>query len=256
MLVNCPPRVRSRTRTDSDGELQRGYTLEFSSEEDRDEVLRALEDPQRWVSDYLTAAIDSRADKCWIQTYSKEAFFPANPDPDKIHIKDIAHSLSNLSRYCGHTNRFYSVAEHSLFVAHEMVKKLLGKGKDLWSIFDLHVPDVGLQMIRAAFLHDAPEAYIGDVTSPLKRMCPGYKIIEKRVELAVQKRFGLIHSLGIEEIVECDIAVFLAEKPQLMGDEVEPWGVSGEPADTGLLHCWAPQAAEEMFLRAATCLGL
>lgn len=256
-LTTTNPIARTKSRTDSEGDRQSYYTLEFHSEEERDRVLSAIRDPASWVDEYRAAEIDAGADSHWIQTFRGERFCPAAPDVEKIHIEDIAHALSNLSRYCGHCSSFYSVAEHSVFVATEMVKLVFGeKGRDLWSLWDLPIPEVELQMIRSAFLHDAPEAYVGDVTSPLKHLCKGYRIIEKRVELAVQKRFDLSFPLDIEEIKQCDVSVFLAEKAQLMGDNVEPWSVTGDPADTGKLHCWPPQTAKEMFLRAASCLGL
>jgi hypothetical protein len=251
------PIGRTESRVGSEGASQPCYTIEFYDEEERDKALSTFLDPAGWVEECLTAEIDAGADRHWIQTFTGQRFCPAAPDVEHINLEDIAHALSNLSRYCGHSSSFYSVAEHSILVASEMVKLVSGdEGKDVWSLWDTVVPETELQMIHSAFLHDAPEAYVGDVTSPLKRLCKGYRIIEKRVELAVQKRFNLKFALDIEEIGKCDIAVFLAEKVQLMGDEVAPWGVSGEPAEVGKLDCWTPHKAKEMFLRAAKCLGL
>jgi len=227
--------------------------IEFGSEEERDLVLALLSGGSS-IDRVLEAGIDTMADKCWVQTHSGEAFYPARPDPSKIHLRDIAHSLSNLSRYCGHCNRFYSVAEHSVHVVQDVIHRRLGREASVWRLPKLEEDE--LQLFRSAFLHDAPEGYICDLTAPLKKMCRGYQIIEKRVEKAVESAFNLTFSLGCPQIVKSDIAVFLAEKEQIIGDEVEPWGVSGEPAENCEIHCWSPQMAQQMFLRAASCLGL
>ena len=84
----------------------------------------------------------------WIQTYTGKKFFPLDPDPDQICIEDIAHALSNVCRYAGHSNRFYSVAQHSIMLAEEFFS--------------------GWQYKFVALLHDASEAYLGDIPRPLK----------------------------------------------------------------------------------------
>lgn len=251
------PIARTRVRRDSEGDVERLHTIEFDSKAERDVVLDMLRNPDGWVERITAERIDRGATEHWIQTFSGEKFCPAAPEVDKIHLVDIAHAVSNLSRYCGHCSSFYSVGEHCTFVATEMVKKRLGSDYDIWSLWDLEgVPEVDLQMIRSAFMHDASEAYVCDLTAPVKSLCNGYRIIERRVEAAIQKRFNLRFQFDLPEIHECDVAVFLAEKAQLMKEGVEPWSVAGEPADTGPLHCWAPPMAKEMFLRAASCLGL
>ena len=53
----------------------------------------------------------------WLQTFTGKAFFPLDPRPEEMDIFDIAHALSNLCRYGGHCNKFYSVAEHSVLVS-------------------------------------------------------------------------------------------------------------------------------------------
>ena len=90
-------------------------------------------------------------------------------DPD-----DICHALAMLCRYTGHTRTFYSVAEHSV-----RVRKLLHKrGLPRW---------VQLQ----GLLHDASEAYLGDVSTPLKYQLPRYQEMERELMARIMERFGL-----------------------------------------------------------------
>ncbi len=107
----------------------------------------------------------------WVQTYSGVRFTPLNPNVASIVIQDIAHSLSMQCRFGGHSRDFYSVAQHSVLVSY------LCDSKDaLWGL-----------------LHDAPEAYLLDVPSPLK-VSPtfeGYREHEKKMQSAICTRFGL-----------------------------------------------------------------
>ena len=98
-----------------------------------------------------------------IQTYSGKYIDLLQTDPYDIGIRDIAHALSNLGRFTGHSKRFYSVAQHSV-IASNMVC--------------LH-PEIDYHMMQVcALLHDASEAYLGDVSSPLKQLLPAYKEID------------------------------------------------------------------------------
>lgn len=105
----------------------------------------------------------------FIQLQSGKTFDFLNPKPEDITIEDIANALSKLCRFTGHIDRFYSVAEHSVRVANM-------------------VPGA---YQRAALMHDATEAFIGDMATPLKRLVPAYRDIEARVWEAVAKRFNL-----------------------------------------------------------------
>ena len=92
-----------------------------------------------------------------------------DPSASRFEVTDIAHALSNICRFTGHTQRFYSVAEHSVICSHM-------------------VPP---EDAMAALMHDASEAFIGDVSTPLKSLLPDYKSVERRVEQAVWSRLGL-----------------------------------------------------------------
>jgi len=104
-----------------------------------------------------------------IQTRSGRMLDFLNPDPDAIDIRDIAHALALTNRYGGHTAQPYSVAQHCV----------------LCSI----VAPRGLEL--QALMHDAQEAYTGDVPKPLKNVLPDYRDVEDRIERVVRKKFGL-----------------------------------------------------------------
>ncbi len=109
----------------------------------------------------------------YIPTYTGKLFHILEPDPSNICIEDIAHSLSYCCRFTGHTKFHYSVAAHSI-----MVSMLVPPVDELWGL-----------------LHDASEAYIQDISRPLKYsgLMTGYLELEKRMQNAVCDRFGLPH---------------------------------------------------------------
>ncbi len=107
-------------------------------------------------------------------TYTGKMIELTNPDKDAISSEDIAHALSMLCRAAGHFKHFYSVAQHSLNCMREAYARGFSK-----------------RVCLAALLHDASEAYLCDVPSPLKCELNDYKKIEKKFEDAVWKKYGL-----------------------------------------------------------------
>lgn len=161
----------------------------------------------------------------WIQTFSNIKFNLADPREDQICIEDIAHALSLLARFTGHSRSLYTVGQHSL------LGSFLVPPKDaLWFL-----------------LHDASEAYLGDVSSPLKHstaMEAAYMPMEAKVMLAICKRFGLQEKQPIS-VHEIDAQMLWAEKEQLM--KSCSWGFSGTAAPIVITEM-TPREVEAKFL--------
>lgn len=113
-----------------------------------------------------------------IRTYSGLHIDPFNPDVGSISLIDIAHALSNSCRYGGHCPRFYSVAEHSCFVA------------DL-----LELDNAPIKLLRVGLLHDAEEAYLTDIPTPIKRQMPEYTSKGDSLRGCIYGRYNLDYSL-------------------------------------------------------------
>ena len=90
-----------------------------------------------------------------ILTFTGKMFDPIHPDPALIDIRDIAHALSCLARANGHFPTFYSVGQHCLNCAREAIARGYSRRVQL-----------------ACLLHDASEAYLSDVTRPVKAELP------------------------------------------------------------------------------------
>jgi len=120
-----------------------------------------------------------------IDTRSGETIRPLDPDPEKIKLEDIAHGLSNVGRFAGQGEEFYSVARHSVHVSLEVEAQ--GGSREAQ---------------RYALVHDAAEAYLSDVPGPVKKSLPGYKRAERRLDAAVANALGLGVTDEEREIVE------------------------------------------------------
>ena len=107
-----------------------------------------------------------------------------------VNIMDIAKSLSKQCRFNGHTTEFYSVAQHSV----ELLKYYLDENEEEHEIIRNGGPDIYgfLQKAMTVLLHDASEAYIGDMTSPLKILMPDFKKIEYNIDMAIADKFNTI----------------------------------------------------------------
>ncbi|WP_065259009.1 phosphohydrolase [Pseudomonas bananamidigenes] len=164
----------------------------------------------------------------WILTHSGRRFNLVNPTAAMISPLDISHALSNLCRFNGHTRTHYSVAQHSLTVS---------------SL----VPD---QYKLVALLHDATEAYIGDMTRPLKALMPGFRMAEETIWRAICDRFNLDPVLP-ECVIRADLVALATERRDLMPIDPAEWeclrGVPAMPETITPLS--APEAYMQYFSR-------
>lgn len=168
-------------------------------------------------------------------TFSGAPFDVRAPYESRILIEDIAHALSQTSRFGGHTLRYYSVAQHSVVVC------------------DLCSNTAGLQ----GLLHDAAEAYLVDLPTPIKNLCPEYAVWEKNILGAIGKTFGA-NLQDIHPLVKlADQIAFSWEVKSLISPNVSTWW-QGIQAPRGyipkdILESWTPKVAEETFLNRFRC---
>lgn len=176
----------------------------------------------------------------WMQTFTGRRFYPTSPRAEDVDPVDIAHALSLLCRYGGHTSKFYSVAEHCWLMSYA----------------------VEPQYALAALLHDATEAYVCDVPRPLKKSLTGYKEIENRVWREIVQRFGIQDLLdeGAGDsplweyelpaaVHEADNRILLDEKAALMAPTEHEWpGVEGLTPLGVHISGWAPYVIEREYL--------
>lgn len=182
----------------------------------------------------LSGADLTQAPQAWIQTHSGERFDLLAPRPEAVHIADIAHALAKLDRFGGHLPMHYSVAQHSLVVAD-------------------HCP-AGLRL--SGLLHDAAEAYVGDLLTPIKRLLPDYERIERRIWSAIAERFGL-SGAPHPEIKMLDRRVLVAEVQQLMPEPVPEWQgkFEAEPLPVRLAPMPWQEAKQAFLARYAELTG-
>jgi hypothetical protein len=164
----------------------------------------------------------------WIQTYTGRAiYFDRPPRADEIDFNDIAVALSRTCRFNGHSRVFYSVAQHSCLVA-------------------LHQSDP--ELFLPALLHDAHEAYVGDVVTPLKnelsyavtlRSSSGKEYTRERnpirdlarqFDAAIGEAFGFDPALmRHRDVIEADARALATERRDLMADCPTAWKPQAEP---------------------------
>ncbi len=132
-----------------------------------------------------------------------------DPKPETISPGDIAGSLALQCRWGGHTKSFFSVAQHCVHVAEVVVLLAQTEG----------YPDELVSKLRiAAVLHDAHEAYTGDISTPVKRVLgPAVADLERRLDSAIAERFGIDPDMMRHEIVkEADRILLVTEYRDLM----------------------------------------
>lgn len=167
-----------------------------------------------------------------------------------LNYKDIARALSRTNRFGGHGVYPYNVAQHSI-----LVMFLILLNAKLMSVFDLSQPDQSKRyreierdivnpktyanrLARLALVHDMPEAYMGDIPTPLKTLLPEFRVLEKRLENLVHSTFGLddVTSADMELLHLADAQACLIERDFLFPDRTPElaWSPAFEAKHPGL----------------------
>jgi hypothetical protein len=177
----------------------------------------------------------------WIQTFTGGQFWPLDPRPSEINIIDIAAGLARECRFAGHCLRFYTVAEHSVWMYREAKRR-----------------GAVARILRAVLLHDGSEGLgLRDIPRPIKAALENYKRIEAGVMEAIAISFDFDFPLN-PFVKELDEAIGLTEKAQNMAPAPAPWSVRFDAATplAAVLEYWPPDRAMVEFLSAAAELGL
>ena len=135
----------------------------------------------------------------YFPTLKGRRFYPSDPQPGDFDLEEIAHALSMICRFGGQIRSFYSVGQHSVLV-----------GRAVFGATGNHA------LALYGLLHDAAEAYIGDVVWPVKHASEmrGYKVLEQRVESALRRQFGL-HPVQPDVVKHYDLVLLATEKRDL-----------------------------------------
>jgi len=162
----------------------------------------------------------------WILTHSGVRFWPLDPRAEEVRIEDIAHALARLCRFAGHVAcAHYSVAQHSVLVSHAC-----HPDDALWGL-----------------LHDATEAYLVDVPSPVKRApaLASYRAAERQLERVIAERFGL--PLAMPPSVRLADARLLATEKRDLRAHAD--GLPGAKPLTRRIEAWCAERARDEFMR-------
>jgi 5'-deoxynucleotidase YfbR-like HD superfamily hydrolase len=183
----------------------------------------------------------------WILTFTRRKFWPLDPRPDDIDVRDVAHSLARICRFGGHVvPEHYSVAQHSVLAAENIHLLFEKRGQMMPSVAPY-----------CALLHDAAEAYPpGDLLRPLKHsQDPGVEYllrVQDRIDNAVRTHFGLPGRFPIE-VAEIDRAMLVTETRDIRGgfhkdEKYQP--PAYQPVPDLTIEPWSATEAEERFLEA------
>lgn len=140
-----------------------------------------------------------------IRTTSGIYFDFVNPTLEMVNLSDICNSLSNICRFGGQIEKFYSVAQHSMNCVDYARKHTDASRYDL----------------RDIFCHDFTEAYIGDMVKPLKNLMPEFQVVEKRISDLLESKFRVCLSNPL--IKKVDKILLFAERDVLFGKDDYVW---------------------------------
>jgi hypothetical protein len=169
----------------------------------------------------------------FIQTLSGRRVNPLDASAADIDPADVARALAHICRFGGHSRHFYSVAQHSVIVC------------DL-----LEAEGATPDELMAALLHDASEAYLGDLPHPIKHrseLGAAFKAAEKRLEAVIAERFALPDASA--RVKPLDRALLATER-KVFSDVSWHWPELDGAHELDLkIEAWAPERAHEEFTR-------
>lgn len=179
----------------------------------------------------MSEILDKEAtDENWIQTYSGLRFNFFNLKPDMVSVVDIAHALSNMCRFNGHTHTYYSVAEHSILLSRYVLETTGDRHK-----------------ARNMLFHDATEAYLCDIPRPIKMNLPDYRALEKTIEKFIAQLYNLSYPHE-DWLKELDNRMLKTEKYQVLSVTDIPWACDSLEVLPITIEFLKPEEAEYEFL--------
>jgi uncharacterized protein len=141
------------------------------------------------------------------------AFDVQNPERGDFNIEDIAHSLAQIARFGGRCKDFYSVAQHSFYVSYMM----------------------GPKKAKIGLLHDASEAYLSDIASPIKPLLPDYVALEK----SLQGKLALAFDLPVDAFEDPDL--------KLMDKKIQGMEAANLITNPQTVYAWCGYPDDTMF---------
>ena len=173
----------------------------------------------------------------WIETFTGRRVNPMHMEEADIDINDVAHSLALQCRFVGHCADFYSIAEHSILVA---------------GVVSNMTPSVEAEVFGntclAALLHDAAEAYLGDIARPIKHHSAFEQVVE--IEKQILGKIMLKYKCAGADwqlIKKADDIMLATEAKYLMADCGRGWYLP-EPALDRMPELGIIDSPESMFL--------
>lgn len=157
-----------------------------------------------------------------MQTFTGKLVDLAKFTVEDVRLPDISHALSMINRFTGHSKVPYSVAQHSV-----MVSTMCNPENALWGL-----------------LHDASEAYLGDMSTPLKTLLPEYRELEEHVQKTIAKAFFLSWPIP-QDVKIADLRALMGEKRDIIPCGID-WGVDIEP-NCGPVSPQGWQQSKKMF---------
>jgi len=186
----------------------------------------------------LAKSDESRKGGC-ILTYTGKIAYPLDPRPEEIDIYDIAHALAYIARYTGHTESFYSVAEHCVR-ASELVEDLVCRP---------HTEEHRMYAFEA-LMHDSSEAYLGDIAKPVKHdsyVGTLFGKAEDRLMLVIAEVFGFAYPKS-EVVTKADRLMLRSEQRWLMPYPNELYSLEDVEMGGRIDTTWTPEEAEIEFI--------